>query len=75
MRDIPQVDDVIERGFFPLPAFVEDLCAVRVTLDPVLQHRADDGCGYVLPEEGDPGGPGKTVEQVPGLGLGLVSLI
>ena len=69
------MDDIVERAVHPLPPFVEDLGAVRVTVKPVLQHLADDGRGYVLPEERDPGGSGETFKQVPGLGLGFVSLI
>jgi len=69
------VDDIIESGIDPLPSFVEDLRTVRETVDPVLQHPAGDGRGHVLPEECDPGGPRKILEQVPGLGLGSVSLV
>ena len=35
----------------------------------------DRRCGHVLPEERDSVGPRETIEQVPGPGLGPVSLV
>lgn len=75
MRDIPQVDDIPKDAAGPLPPFIEDFSAARVTVDPVLQHLANGGDGHVFPKECDASGPGETIEQVSGLGLGLVSLI
>ena len=75
MRDIPHVDDVIENATDTLPPFVEDFSAVRVTVNPILQHLADGGCGHVQSKECDPGRPRKTIEQAPGSCLGLVSLV
>ena len=75
MRDIPQVNNIPENTVGPLPPFVEDFSAVRVAVDPVLQHLTNGGCGHVFPKECDASGPGETIEQIPGLSLGLVSLI
>ena len=75
MRDIPQVDDIPENAAGLLPPVVEDFSAARETVDPVLEHLANGRYGHVFPKESDASGPGETIEQILGRGLGLVSLI